>query len=53
MSKLYNLMVCYGDRFINVTKDEALFDVEYNRDTLVGAYNAILAYVRTLDDDIE
>ena len=53
MSKLYYLMVCFGDRFVNVTKDEALFDVEHHRDTLVGAYNAILDYVRTFDDDIQ
>lgn len=49
MSDFYSLMVCFGDRFINVTKDEAQFDLDNNRDTMVGAYNALTEYVKSLE----
>lgn len=49
MSDFYHLMECFGDRFINVTKDEALYDVENNRDTMVGAYNALTEYAKSIE----
>lgn len=51
MGMLYYLMLCFGDRFINCSKDEAQFDFNYNRENMVGAYNAILDYVHMLADN--
>lgn len=49
MSDFYSLMVCFGDRFINVTKDEALYDIENCRDIMVGAYNALAEYAKSIE----
>ena len=44
------LMDCFGDRYINVTNEQAQIDAKYGRDRMVAAFNAILSAVEmTLD----
>ena len=48
MNDLYYLMECFGDRYINVTKQEAAYNLEHCREEMVGAYNALTEYVRIM-----
>ena len=44
MKEVYYLLRCFGERYINCDNVEAQFDAEYNRENIVGAYNAIVEY---------
>jgi len=48
MEGLYFLLQCFGERFVDCDNEQAKVDAEVNRETLVGAYNAILDYARLL-----
>lgn len=48
MENFYNLLQCFGERYINCSKDQARIDVEMNREALAGAFNAIMDYAHRL-----
>lgn len=48
MNDIYALLKCFGERYINCDDEQAQFDVNYNREDLVSAFNAILAFAETL-----
>ena len=50
MDNVFWLLSCFGERYINVDNEQATLDAA-NREIMVGAYNAILDYVRGLVDN--
>jgi len=48
MESVYHLLNCFAERYIEVEEEEAVFDARFHRDGLIGSFNAIRDYVRTL-----
>lgn len=48
MDDIYALLKLYGDRYINCSDEQALFDVTNNREEMIVAYNAIMHYAEML-----
>lgn len=51
MNDIYALLKCFGERYINCDDEQAQFDVNYHREDLVAAYNAILTFARMLTEE--
>ena len=48
MNDIYNLLKCFGERYINCDDEQAIFDAAHNREDLVAAFNAIVNYTELL-----
>lgn len=42
---LRSLLVLFGERYIHVSDEQALFDCKYSRDKIIEAYVAILSMI--------
>lgn len=40
---IHSLLVLFGERYINVSDEQALLDCKYSRENMVAAFNAILS----------
>ena len=53
MASIYAMLQLFGERYIHCSDEQAVFDAQYNRESMVESYAAIMDYVRMKENEAD